>query len=194
MDSDISPIFSPGDIPPVSDFPCVSRRPEKFFSSELALKSCTATEPLLLSCDLSELKISLVARPEEWSCSASCRGLGRAVIVAEECFADSAWLVTSWTLRPSSEKLSRFDCWDVSVFLVPGSGETFRFGLYSNFAPLLLGSKKWHRASSWMSLCSLFHERIKAFLPSIYSSLNCEETFLFAHREMNSLLSSSSFL
>ena len=52
---------------------------------------------------------------------------------------------------------------------------------------------KWcDRAFSWISRCFLFQEKMKLFLPSRYSSLNCEKTFLFAQREITSRSSSSS--
>ena len=64
-------------------------------------------------------------------------------------------------------------------------------GWYSNFCPFLFGSKWCSRACSWISRCCLFQEKMKLFLPSRHSSLNCEETFLFAQREITSRFSSS---
>ena len=58
---------------------------------------------------------------------------------------------------------------------------------YSNFCPLLVVSKKCNSASMWIARCISLHENLKLFLPSRYSSRNCEATFLRAQREITHL-------
>ena len=65
-----------------------------------------------------------------------------------------------------------------------GSGIGFGFGWYWNFCPSLFGSKKCRSASSWIVRCFEFQDKIKLFLPSRYSSSNCEATFLRVQREI----------
>ena len=63
-------------------------------------------------------------------------------------------------------------------------GIGFGFGWYRNFCPSFFGSKKCRSASSWIVRCFEFQDKIKLFLPSRYSSLNCEATFLRVQREI----------
>ena len=95
---------------------------------------------------------------------------------------------------PSRGSFSRVDSLALAAIAVSETWELFPLGWYSNFFPLLRSSRKCTNASSWIALCFWFQEKIKLFVPSISSSLNCEDIFLFAHLEMNAESSSSSSL
>ena len=102
----------------------------------------------------------------------------------------------SYCRSPDTEKHLRNG--GIASFDLDGGGVaafrcSFRWsGWYSNFCPFLFGSKWCSRACSWISRCCLFQEKMKLFLPSRHSSVNCEETFLFAQSEITPRSSSSS--
>lgn len=100
---------------------------------------------------------------------------------------------------PSGKELCNLNGWTSFVDRIGGGVVgfvgSFRWvGWCSNFTSFLVDSKKCISASSWMGLCFLFQEKMNPFRPSRNSSLNCEDIFLFAHREITNRSSSSSFV
>ena len=82
----------------------------------------------------------------------------------------------------------------LSIFITEAEVTGSDVGTYSNFCPLLVVSKKCNSASTWIARYLSLHEKMKLFLPSRYSSRNCEATFLRAQREITNLAFSSSSL
>ena len=102
------------------------------------------------------------------------------------------WFIMLFAWRGKTSTQRSYLLFDLVGGGVAAFGCSFRWsGWYLNFCPFLFGSKWCSRACSWISRCCLFQEKMKLFLPSRHSSLNCEETFLFAQREITSRFSSS---